>query len=183
MIHLPSAGVFLFAPFLAQLEIADVVREAALPGTRAMPALNYLLSFLALKLLGNERYAHVGDHSFDPGLGLFAGLNNLPKCTALSTYSYSLDASHIDRLQAAFLKRTTKLGLYEGNVVNLDFHTVPHYGDESVLEQHWAAARGKVMKGALTLFAQDAQSKLMLYSAADIRRVETDDQVMAFLKF
>ncbi len=39
------------------------------------------------------------------------------------------------------------------------------------------------MKGALTLFAQDAQSKLMLYSAADIRRVETDDQVMAFLKF
>ncbi len=27
------------------------------------------------------------------------------------------------------------------------------------------------MKGALTLFAQDAQSKLILYSAADIRRV------------
>jgi hypothetical protein len=35
----------------------------------------------------------------------------------------------------------------------------------------------------LTLFAQDAQSKLMLYTAADIRRVETDDQVMQFLKF
>lgn len=178
-----AAGVFLFAPFLAQLEIADVVREAALPGTRAIPALSYLLSFLALKLLGNERYAHVGDHSFDPGLGLFAGLNNLPKCTALSTYSYSLDDSHIDRLQAAFVKRATKLGLYEGNVVNLDFHTVPHYGDESVLEQHWAGARGKVMKGALTLFGQDAQSKLMLYTAADIRRVETDGQVMQFLKF
>jgi hypothetical protein len=82
--------VFLFAPFLAQLEIADVVREAALPGTRAISALNYLLSF--------------------------------PKCTALSTYSYSLDASHLERLQAAFVKRATKLGLYEGNVVNLDFH-------------------------------------------------------------
>ncbi len=178
-----AAGVFLFAPFLAQLEIAEVVREAALPGTRAIPALSYLLSFLALKLLGNERYAHVGDHSFDPGLGLFAGLNNLPKCTALSTYSYSLDARQIDRLQAAFVKRATKLGLYEGSVVNLDFHTVPHHGDESVLEQHWAAGRGKVMKGALTLFAQDAQSKLMLYTAADIRRAETDDQVIAFLKF
>jgi transposase len=178
-----AAGVFLFAPFLAQLEIADVVREAALPGTRAIPALSYLLSFLALKLLGNERYAHVGDHSFDPGLGLFAGLNNLPKCTALATYSYSLDARHLERLQVAFVKRATKLGLYEGSVVNLDFHTVPHHGDESVLEQHWAGARGKVMKGALTLFAQDAQSKLMLYTAADIRRAETDDQVMAFLKF
>jgi transposase len=178
-----AAGVFLFAPFLAQLDIADVVREAALPGTKAIPALSYLLSFLALKLLGNERYAHVGDHSFDPGLGLFAGLNNLPKCTALSTYSYSLDARHIDRLQAAFAKRAAKLGLYEGAMVNLDFHTVPHHGDQSVLEQHWAGARGKVMKGALTLFAQDAQSKLMLYTAADIRRAETDDQVLEFLKF
>lgn len=178
-----SAGVFLFAPFLAQLDIAEVVREAALPGSQAIPALSYVLSFLALKLLGNERYAHVGDHSFDPGLGLFAGLNTLPKCTALSTYSYSLDARHIDRLQAAFVRRAAKLGLYEGNIVNLDFHTVPHHGDESVLEEHWAGARGKVMKGALTLFAQDAQSKLMLYTAADIRRVESDDQVMRFLKF
>jgi hypothetical protein len=178
-----AAGVFLFVPFLAQLQIPDVVREAALPGTKAIPALNYLLSLLALKLLGNERYAHVGDHAFDPGLGLFAGLNNLPKCTALSTYSYSLDKRHIDRLQAAFVKRATTLGLYEGNIVNLDFHTVPHYGEESVLEPHWAGARGKVMKSALTLFAQDAQSKLMLYTAADIRRVETDDQVIQFLKF
>jgi len=178
-----AAGVFLFAPFLAQLEIAEVVREAALPGSQAIPALSYLLSFLALKLLGNERYAHVGDHSFDPGLGLFAGLNTLPKCTAMSTYSYSLDAKHIDRLQAAFVRHAAKLGLYEGNIVNLDFHTVPHHGDESVLEQHWAGARGKVMKGALTLFAQDAHSKLMLYTAADIRRVESDDQVMSFLKF
>ena len=25
------------------------------------------------------------DHAFDPGLGLFTGLNVLPKCTAMST--------------------------------------------------------------------------------------------------
>jgi transposase len=178
-----AAGAFLFAPFLAQLRIDELVREADLPGSKAIPAVSYVLSFLALKLLGNERYAHVGAHSFDAGLGLFAGLNTLPKCTALSTYSYSLDARHIHRLQAAFVKQATKLGLYEGNIVNLDFHTVPHHGDESVLEQHWAGARGKAMKGALTLFAQDAQSKLMLYTAADIRRVETDDQVLAFLRY
>jgi len=39
------------------------------------------------------------------------------------------------------------------------------------------------MKAALTLFAQDAASKLILYSAADIRRSESDDQVLAFLAF
>jgi len=178
-----GAGVFLFAPFLAQVGIDEVVRAAGLPETQAIPATNYLLSFLALKLLGTERYGHVGEHGFDPGLGWFAGLNVLPKCTALSTYSYSLDAVHLLRLQQAFVRRAAKLGLYDGNVINLDFHTVPHYGDESVLETHWAGARGKRMKGALTLFAQDAESKLMLYTAADIQHAEADQQVLAFLSF
>ena len=178
-----GAGAFLFAPFLARFDIAKVVAAAGLPGTKAIPATSYLLSFLALKLLGTERYAHVGDHSFDPGLGLFAGLNVLPKCTAMSTYSYSLDEVHLRKLQHAFVKRASKLGLYDASVVNLDFHSTPHYGDESVLDKHWTGARNKTMKGALSLFAQDASSKLMLYTDADIRRVEADDQVLAFLAF
>jgi transposase len=178
-----GAGVFLFAPFLAQLDIARIVREAKLPGSKVISATSYLLSFIALKLLGNERYAHVGEHAFDAGLALFAGLTSLPKCTALSTYSYGLDQDHIRRLQKAFVQQAIRLGLYEGKVVNLDFHTVPHYGEESVLEKHWAGARGKTMKSALTLFAQDADSKLMLYTDADIRRDEADDQALQFLDF
>ena len=39
------------------------------------------------------------------------------------------------------------------------------------------------MKGALTLFAQDASSKLILYTAADMKRSESDDQALAFLSF
>ena len=178
-----AAGVFLFAPFLARLQLDKLVASAALPGTKAIPAISSLLSFLALKLLGTERYAHVGDHAFDPGLGLFAGLNVVPKCTALSTYSYSLDDKHLGRLQQAFVKRAAKLGLYDGSVINLDFHSAPHFGDESVLDRHWTGARGKTMKGALCLFAQDAPSKLMLYTDADIRRAEADDQVLEFLGF
>ena len=178
-----AAGVFLFAPFIAQLGLDEVVHAAGLPGNKVIAATNYFLSFLALKLLGNERYAHMGEHAFDPALGLFAGLNVLPKCTALSTYSYSLDEVHLTRLQQAFVQRSSRLELYDGATINLDFHTVPHYGDQSVLEEHWAGARGKVMKGALTLFAQDAQSKLLLYTAADIHRDEADDQVLSFLSF
>jgi transposase len=178
-----GAGAFLFAPFMAQLRLDEVVRAANLPGSKSIPAMNYFLSFLGLKLLGTERYAHVGEHVFDPGLGLFAGLNVLPKCTALSTYSYSLDAAHLLRLQEAFIRHVLQLGLCDGGIVNLDFHTIPHYGDESVLEEHWAGARGRRMKGALTLFAQDAESKFILYSAADLQRDEADDQVLAFLSF
>jgi hypothetical protein len=141
------------------------------------------MSILALKLLGTERYAHVGEHSFDSGLGLFAGLNVLPKCTALSSYSYSIDEAHLTRLQKEFVKRAVRMGIYDGSIINLDFHTIPHYGDESVLEKHWAGARGKVMKGALTLLAQDAESKLILYTAADIQRAEADDQILEFISF
>jgi hypothetical protein len=177
------AGLFLFAPFLAQLDIDSVIAKAGIPGSKVISAKNYLYSFLALKLVGTERYGHVGKHAFDSGMGLFAGLNVLPKVTAMSTYSHSLDEVHNLRLQQEFIKQGQRLGLYDGKFVNLDFHTIPHYGEESVLEKHWAGARGKTMKGALTLFAQDAESKLLLYSAADIQRSEADDQVLSFLAF
>lgn len=77
-----DAGVFLFAPFIERLNIQEIVRKAGLPGTKSIPAISYFLSFLALKLIGTERYAHVGDHAFNPGLGLFSGLNVIPKCTS-----------------------------------------------------------------------------------------------------
>jgi len=178
-----AAGIFLFAPFIEKLNIKKVINSAGLPGSKTIPAVSYFMSFLALKLMGTERYAHMGDHVFDPGLGLFARLNVLPKCTAMSTYSYSLDEVHLLQLQKAFVREAHKLGLYDRNIINLDFHTVPHYGNESVLEEHWAGARGKRMKGALTLFVQDAMSKLILYTAADIKRNESDDQALEFLSF
>jgi len=178
-----SAGAFLFAPFLEKFQVPDLVSSAGLPGSKVIPAVSYFLSFLALKLIGTERYAHMGDHAFDPGLGMFAGLNVLPKCTAMSVYSYSLDEVHILKLQQAFVKKAAHLGLYDGSIINLDFHTIPHYGEESVLQEHWAGAKGKRMKGALTLFAQDASSKLILYTAADIMKEEANEQVMNVLSF
>jgi hypothetical protein len=86
-------------------------------------------------------------------------------------------------LQQDFVRRGSSLGLYDAKTVNLDFHSIPHFGDESVLDKHWVGARGKTMKSALTLFAQDAERKLMLYTDTDIRRHEADDQVLAFLAF
>jgi len=101
----------------------------------------------------------------------------------MSSYAYALDDAHLPCLHEAFVPQAIRIGLYDGSMLNLDFHTVPHFGDESVLERHWAGARGKVMKGALTLFAQDAQTKLVLYTQADIQRAESDRQILAFMEF
>ena len=177
------AGVFLFAPFVELLGLPGLVAKAHLPGSKPIPALSYFLSFLALKVAGSERLSHTNDYNFDRGMGLFAGLNVLPKCTAMSTYAYSLDAPVIEHLQSGVAREGQRLGLYTGDTINLDFHAVPHWGDESILDKNWVGARGKGIKSALTLFAQDCDSKLILYTEADIRRSEADDQVLRFVDF
>jgi len=177
------AGVFLFIPFLEQLGLPTHFPRLGLPGSRPIPALQYFLSFLALKLAGSERLSHTNDHNFDAGLGLFAGLNVLPKCTAMSTYSYSLDRSVVHRLQSAVSSAGHRLGLYTSDTINLDFHAVPHWGEQSVLDKNWVGTRGKGIKSALTVFAQDCSSKLIIYTQADLRRREADEQVNEFVDF
>jgi transposase len=176
-------GIFLFAPLIERLGLPEVVSQASLPGSKQIPPLQYFLSFLALKLIGKERLSQVNDLSFDQGMGLFAGLNVLPKCTAISDYSYRLDPFVLDRLLQGFVRQMNRHHAYRSDTINLDFHTIPHYGDESVLQTHWVPAKGKRLKGALTLFAQDCESTLFQYAQADILRSEASEQIIVFAKF
>lgn len=50
-----------------------------------VPADAAVLGLLALKLLHKERLSHIDDYNLDQGLGLFAGLNVLPKKTFATT--------------------------------------------------------------------------------------------------
>lgn len=176
-------GIFLFVPLIERLGLPEVVFQARLPGSKQIPPLQYFLSFLALKLIGKERLSQVNDLNFDQGLGLFAGLNILPKCTPISDYSYRLDPFILDRLLQSFVRKMNRNRAYRSDTINLDFHTIPHHGDESVLETHWVPTKGKRLKGALTLFAQDCESTLFQYAQADILRSEASEQIISFVKF
>jgi hypothetical protein len=66
----------------------SLVRQAGYPGSKMIPADAALLSLLALKLLRKERLSHIDDYNVDEGLGLFAGLNVLPKKSFTTDYSY-----------------------------------------------------------------------------------------------
>ena len=68
-----------FLPLLAQLGFDRMVRQAGYPGTQMVPAPSALLSLLTLKLLDKERLHHIDDFNCDEALGMFAGLNILPK--------------------------------------------------------------------------------------------------------
>ena len=176
-------GIFLFMPLIEQLQLPQVVEKALLPGSKQIPSLQYFLSFLALKLIGKERLSQINDLNFDEGMGLFAGLNVLPKCTAASDYSYRLDIDSLDRLLQGFVRQINRQHVYRSKTINLDFHSIPHWGEQSVLETHWVPTRGKRLKGALTLFAQDCQSGQFQYAQADILRSEASDQILDFVSF
>ena len=82
------AGLFLFLPFLARIRLDQIVNKAGYPGSKMVPATNALLSLLVPKLLDKERRSHIDDFNTDAALGLFAGLNILPKKSYATAYSY-----------------------------------------------------------------------------------------------
>ena len=125
------------------------------------------MSLLALKLLGNERLSHDAPYSLDRALGLFAGLNVLPKNATLSSYSYRVrreqNLSLLRELASIFQSDDT-----EGDTFNMDFKAIPHWGDESVLENNWAGMRGKRIKSLLALLVQNPDTGILAYCDAGI---------------
>jgi hypothetical protein len=78
------AGLFLLVPELVKLDIRTLIAKAGYPSTTQLAALNSLLALLALKLYEERRRSHVYDVVHDRALGLFCGLNVLPKRTHLT---------------------------------------------------------------------------------------------------
>jgi hypothetical protein len=181
----PSVGVFFFLPYILESKILDTVTECELPESSDIGSVQACLSMLLLKLIGRKRLSHIGAYDQEPGLGVFAGLNVLPKATYISTYSCRCSERQLLDLQNKVVSvlRDRYPDLYCSSFINLDFHSIPHYGDESEMEQVWCGARGKTMKGANTVFVQDSKSNVVLYTRADILRSEEASEVKRFVTY
>ena len=184
-IDCPAVGVFFFIPYILESGIIDIMKECELPDSSNIGSTQACLSMLLFKLIGGKRLSHIGAYDREPGLGIFAGLNILPKSTYMNTYSCRCSESMVMDLQnkiiTAFKKKYPHF--YCSDYINLDFHSIPHYGDKSEMEKIWCGARGKTMKGANTVFVQDSQSNAILYTRADILRNEEADEVKKFVTF
>lgn len=176
-------GIFLFIPLILEMKLDSIFSETGFYGSLQIPRINYLMSFVALKLIGKERLSHVADLSFDYGLGTFAGLNVLPKVAAITQYSYR----NPHQLMVTLLKKWNIVlkdkGYIEGRHINLDFHAIPHWGEESQLENHWVPTRGKAMKSVLCFFAQDLDTTYLCYSNGQLSREEAPDEILNFVSF
>lgn len=176
-------GLFLFIPDLVRLGLDRVALAAQLPGSKMIPAEHALRACLALKLWCVERRSHVMAMVADEGLGLFTGLNAIPKKSYLSEYSSRVDPGRTSRLLAAWHERVKNERLFGGESFNLDFHSVPYYGDSPVIERHYVSARSRRQPSVLAFLAQDAEGRAFCYSNADIRKGEEADEVLRFVAF
>lgn len=178
------AGIFFLIPLIRELGIDEIFSSAGLYGSVRIPRENYLLSYLACKLLGGRRLSEATALSFDLGLGVFAGLNSLPKATALTSYSYRNPHGAISPMLRSLTRSLSERGLIAGELVNLDFHSIPFWGEESDhLEEHWVPVRGKRMRSVLAFFAQDLETTCLFYSDGDVRNAEASDKVLDFARF
>lgn len=177
------AGIFLFLPLLARLRFEEVVSQAGYPGSEMVPATSAVLSLLALKLLDKERRSHINDFNCDEALGLFAGLNILPKKSYVTDYSYRTVRVHQAKLLAGWVGALSKILFPEGGTFALDFHPIPFRGDPTALERHYLAKRGKAAPSVLCFFAQEDQSRVLCYANANLTRSDQPAELMRFVEF
>lgn len=174
-------GLFLFIPDLVRLQVDKL--SAHFPGSKMIPAAHALRAALSLKLWSIERKSHVMALVADEGLALFCGLNAVPKKSYFSEYSSRTDHKMITKLLGIWHAQSGKDNLFSENSFNLDFHSVPYYGDDPTVEKHYVSMRSRSQPSILAFVAQDSEGRAFCYSNADIRKGEEADEVLNFISF
>ena len=178
-----SIGVLCLLPYIQELGIDRLIEESEYPETKSFPKLNAILSFVALKLSNIRRYTADDLWCMDRGLGLFAGLNVLPKAAWYTSYSHRITRN----TNLNFLKSLAQIWIEKGLVTdtaNLDFTTIPYWGeDDSHLENNWSRTRQKALSSMLAIFAHEPQSGIITYGDTSVRHQNKDKVVLEFLDF
>jgi hypothetical protein len=73
--------------------------------------------------------------------------------------------------------------LFAGASFNLDFHSVPYYGEDSQVERHYVSMRSRSQPSVLAFLAQDADGHAFCYSNADLRKGEEAEEIFRFVAF
>ena len=180
--HCASTGLFTFLPFIRKYGIDRVIGDSLYPGTREISKFSSILSFLALKLSDVKRYSDDDLWCMDRGLGLFAGLSVLPKSAWLSSYSSRVTGE----MNRTFLKSLHQVWIRQellSDTCNLDFTTIPYWGDGDHLENNWSGKRNKALSSMLAVLAQDPDSGIIDYGNTNVLHENESTVVLEYLDF
>lgn len=177
-----SLGILCLLPYIQRYGIDRLIEQSDYPETNAISKLSSILCFIALKLSDVRRYSADDIWCMDRGLGLFAGLNVLPKTGWYTSYSHRITRS----INRDFLKGLHSIMLRNGllsDTANLDFTTIPYWGDDSHLENNWSGTRNKALASISAVLAQDPESGIITYGDTNIRHEQQSDVAVEFLDF
>ena len=177
-----NAGILMFLVFIRRYGIDTLISRSDYPETSVIDKTSSIMCFLALKLANRRRFSSDDTWCMDRGMGLFAGLNVLPKTAWYTSYSDRVTPE----MNRSFLKKLHRLWLRHGlpeDTSNLDFTTIPYWGDDSHLENNWSGKRGKALASMLAVLAHDPDSGLIDYGSADVLQKDESDVVLEFLDF
>ena len=178
-----NAGIFLFLPLLVKLRFDRMATDAGYPGSKMVPSSSALLALLMLKLLDKERRGHINDFNFDEALGLFAGLNVLPKKSFATDYSYRTTREHQRALLRAWVGALGKVMFPAAHTFSVDFHPIPYRGDPTGLDRHYIPCRGAAGPSIQTFFALEQESRCLCYANANLIRSDQPGELMQFVTF
>ena len=177
-----SGGLLCFLPYIKQYSIDEIITNSSYPQTKSLDRMQSIMSFLALKLSDIRRYSSDDMWCMDRGPGMFAGLNVLPKTGWFSSYSDRITRDmNIDFLKQLH-KTWLELGLL-GDTVNLDFTTIPYWGENDQFENNWAGKRNKALASMLAVLAHDPDTGIIDYGRTDIKHKNESGTVLEFLDF
>jgi len=177
-----SLGILCLLPYIQRYGIDRLIEQSDYPETNAISKLSSILCFIALKLSDVRRYSADDIWCMDRGLGLFASLNVLPKTGWYTSYSHRITRS----INRDFLKGLHSIMLRNGllsDTANLDFTTIPYWGDDSHLENNWSGTRNKALASISAVLAQDPESGIITYGDTNIRHEQQSDVAVEFLDF
>ena len=177
-----NAGILMFLAFIRRYGIDTLIARSDYPETSVIDKSSSILCFLALKLANRRRYSSDDTWCMDRGMGLFAGLNVLPKTAWYTSYSDRVTTD----MNRSFLKKLHQVWLRHGlleDTANLDFTTIPYWGDDSHLENNWSGKRGKALSSMLAVLAHDPDSGLIDYGSADVLQKDESAVALEFLDF
>lgn len=177
-----AAGILVFLPYLEHYGIRHAIEASDYPETKTINRLSSILSFLALKASSIARYSADDLWCMDRGVGLFAGLNVLPKASWYTSYSHRVTAKMNRTFLSALHQIWVKEGLL-GDTVNMDFTTIPYWGDATHLENNWSGKRGKALASMLAVLAHDPDTGVIDYGNTDVKHENESDTVLEFLDF
>jgi hypothetical protein len=168
---------------LARVRLDRLVAAADYPGSEMVPAPAAILALLTLKLLDKERRSHIDDFNLDEALGLFAGLNILPKKSFATAYSYRTTRQNQLGLLRGWVPALGAALFPKADTFSLDFHPIPYRGDPTGLDQHYLPLRGSPGPSVQTFFALEQESRCLCYANANLTRADQPTEVMRFVEF